>query len=376
VVIPPARRPRSCRALAAAALAAVLGLGLSAASATSAAGAAQLPSRRVVVVGDSIILGAKPPLVAAFGRQGWATTFDAEVGRSTIAGADAVRRHGPELTDTLVVSLGANDAGSTATFRQRVDAVLAAAAGVPHVYWLTIREVRPYYAPANDVLRAAAAAHPNLRLIDWNGASAGSTGLTASDGLHLTGAGATALASLVASEVLTGPAAAPPVPTTTVTPTTAPPTTLAATPAPVTPSVPAATAPPSTVPSTTVATTTTTPGSGRSGRRPVDAAEVAATDGVGLGWLGWSVGFGLAAVVVLLAVAGAWIAIWSLLRTRGRADPPTDPDGRSARARLRAEHIAAARGRHPTGLPVAPPVDEPATAPVSVAAGAAAVRES
>ncbi|HPU39876.1 MAG TPA: hypothetical protein PLS63_09895, partial [Microthrixaceae bacterium] len=71
-------------------------------------------------------------------------------------------------------------------------------------YWITIRVVRPYYAPANQVLRDAAARHPNLTIVDWHAASAGRTGLTASDGLHLSPSGASELASLVAGAVMTG----------------------------------------------------------------------------------------------------------------------------------------------------------------------------
>jgi len=190
----------------------------------------------VVVVSDSILLGARAPMSARLERAGWSVVFDGSVNRTTLNGASVVRSHAAELTDTLVVSLGANDSASPATFRQRVEAVMAAAAGVPTVYWLTIREIRPYYGPANQVLRDAAARHPNLRVIDWNAASANRSDLTVGDGLHLSGSGSEALGSLVATtlagsdDLVTGaaavlppapvPAPAPPapvpVPTTTV----------------------------------------------------------------------------------------------------------------------------------------------------------------
>jgi hypothetical protein len=85
--------------------------------------------------------------------------------------------------------------------------------------------------------------------------------------------------------------------------------------------------------------------------RRTDGGADAADDGGG--WAGWSIGLGLGGVVVVLAVAGAWIAVWSLLRTRGSADAPA----RSVRARLRADRIAASRAHHPAWVadPVAPP---------------------
>ncbi len=135
--------------------------------------------RRVVVVGDSVILGAKAQLTSSLAGMGWAVTFDAAVSRSTAAGLDAIESHRGELTDSLVVSLGANDAGNTASFRQKVKAILDATANVPHVYWVTIREVRDYYGPANQAVREVAAGRPNVTVVDWHAATLGRTDLTA-----------------------------------------------------------------------------------------------------------------------------------------------------------------------------------------------------
>ena len=163
-------------------------------------------------------------MTAAFAGRGWDVVFDAEVGRSTLAGARTVASRRPTPTDSLVVSLGANDAGSLPLFRRRVDQVLAAAGPAPHIYWLTIREVRPYYAPANGVLREAAARHPNLTVLDWNAASNG-PGLTARDGLHLTPPGARAMTDTVTAAVLAA-ATTTTTTTTTTSTTTAVPTTV------------------------------------------------------------------------------------------------------------------------------------------------------
>ena len=49
--------------------------------------AAGAQERRVVVIGDSIILGAESALVGAFQGAGWQISFDAAVSRSTVAAA-------------------------------------------------------------------------------------------------------------------------------------------------------------------------------------------------------------------------------------------------------------------------------------------------
>ena len=353
--------------------------------------AAGAQSRRVVVVGDSIILGAQSQITSAFDRNGWATSFDAKVNRSTLAGAQAVAAHAPELSDTLVVSLGANDAGNPATFRQRIDAVMAAAGPVPRVLWLTIREVRDYYGPANQVLRDAAERYPNLDLIDWNGASAGAPGLTAGDGLHLTAAGGGSLAFLVAASVASGPAPAAPAVVPAAPPAVAE-TTVAATPRPrpwrpsrrhllrrSTRSRPPWRPPRPRRPP---------PSPSRPPPRCADDVDTAVEDGASslVPGIGVTLGGGILLVVGVLAAAGVWIAIWSLLRTRGRSGPPRFPDPpgpprtrrprhrrRSApqalsRSGLRAARIAAARGHHPTAAPVPPPpVGGLPASPMSVA---------
>jgi hypothetical protein len=89
--------------------------------------------------------------------------------------------------------LGQNDGGTPSVFKRRAATVMHQLKGVPHVYWLTMRE--PRYAGANQMLRSMTAQYPNLRLIDW--AHRVQPGWTAADGLHLNGAGATGMAKLI-----------------------------------------------------------------------------------------------------------------------------------------------------------------------------------
>ncbi len=314
--------------------------------------------RRVVVIGDSIILGAESALVGAFQGAGWQIAFDAQVSRSTVAALDAIEAHRGELTDSLVLSFGANDAGNPATFRSRVERVLAATASVPNVYWLTIREVRDYYPAANQVLRDVAANHPNVTVVDWHGATAGTSGLTSGDGLHLTGAGAARMADVIVGAVVNGvaPVAAapppPPPPPPTVPPVaaTAPPTT-AAPPPPTVPPV-AATAPPTTEAPATSTTTTEALRDDRDEQagqdeRATELTEVEDTSTIDVGdAIGWTAAGGLGLVLVLVIGWGLGLGAWSLTSTRGRSRGDEEivpsPQHPAVRSQQRAERIASA----------------------------------
>jgi lysophospholipase L1-like esterase len=294
-----------------------------AAPAVAIVGPSQLEAqeRRVVVVGDSVILGARSPLTAALAGRGWAVTFDAAVSRSTSAGLTAIESHRLLLTDTLVVSLGANDAGNTAAFRRRVQAILDATAGVPHVVWVTIREVRGYYGPANQAVREVAAGRPNVTVLDWHAATAGATDLTAGDGLHLNAAGAARMTQLVADAVVAGPtmraAVPPPAQTSPPTTTTLPPTTTtAAPPTTAPPTTPTPTTTPTTAAPRTAAATRTAVPSERAAPPPAGRSPVASAPARAM-----AVG---AALVLAIVALGGTRAAWTLARRGAGPNVPDD----------------------------------------------------
>jgi len=323
---------------------------------TAPAGAQQpapgTPPRKVLVVGDSVILGAQNQMTQGFAGKGWSVVFDASVSRSTSAGAQAVAARRADATDALVVNLGANDAGNANLYAQRVEQVLAAAAGVPHVYWLTIREVRPYYPAANNVLREAARRHPNLTVVDWNAAST-APGLTSSDGLHLKPQGAVAMTDAVLAAVQQNESTTTTT-TTTSTTTTVPPTTAA--------------------PTTTAAPSTTTTTSEPKNAVDKKVADDAGGMPKGTGELGGGpyVGIGIGLLVAGLLLYGAFAALRSAARKRAAsrpapepveepvvepepepepepvpsAEPEPAPEPELTRAEQRAARIAAARAEH------------------------------
>ena len=183
------------------ALVAVLALtllaGVLAASAVTAP-APVLPRRRVLVIGDSVLAMATAEIAQAMpDRQ---VTVDAKVNRNTAQGLDVATARGADA-DVVVVQLGTNDSGTLGIYGPRVERLLDALAHVPLVIWLTIREVRPYYAAANDLLRQEVATHPNLAVADWSQVADRSPEVFSGDGLHLRGAGPRLMATFVADQV-------------------------------------------------------------------------------------------------------------------------------------------------------------------------------
>jgi lysophospholipase L1-like esterase len=156
--------------------------------------------RRVFVLGDSVVLGAEPQIVATLGAAGWDVIFDATVGRSARGGLEEIVRRRSEVGSTVVVMLGHNDGADPQIFAPDADALLSELSDVPRVLWLTIHEVKDYYAEANHLLAVVAAGRANVQLLDWD-AVADTPGVTNPDGLHLTPTGAQAMADFILAAV-------------------------------------------------------------------------------------------------------------------------------------------------------------------------------
>jgi hypothetical protein len=188
------------------------------------------PSRRVYMITDSVGLGAKNAMAAAFGA-GWQFTLDGDAGEFTETLESKYVR--PRLTQTpsvfgdyAIVAAGYNypywDPGR---FDRSIDTMVATLlrAGVKHVFWVTLREVKqqyvspsawrqiqPYYwyfPTVNDHLDAALARNPSLSLIDW-AAVADQPGLTY-DAIHLNTSGAALYSAIARQAVIDATTAAP-----------------------------------------------------------------------------------------------------------------------------------------------------------------------
>lgn len=179
-------------------------------------------SRRVTMFTDSVGLGAKDALPRAFPAD-WQVRVDGEpaemVGQMERNFVRPRLATDPEwFGDHVVVAAGYNfPYWDHDRFIGEVDSMVdtLTAAGVKHVYWVTLREVKrefvsasgwrqiqPYswYFPiVNDLLEQALERHPNLHLVDW-AAHADRPGLTY-DAIHLNNTGAALFSDLVRSTV-------------------------------------------------------------------------------------------------------------------------------------------------------------------------------
>jgi hypothetical protein len=110
---------------------------------------------------------------------------------------ELVRSRGRALGEVAVVAVGYNDFEHT--FARDAKQVLGALhhAGVQQVLWLTLRANHHPYLTMNAALRELAKSTPWLTVVDWNRYSRSHPDWFKDDGLHLTHAGASAMARLL-----------------------------------------------------------------------------------------------------------------------------------------------------------------------------------
>ena len=160
----------------------------------------------VTMLGDSVADSLQyMPSAERLLQQGYAVRFDLRVCRRLAsAGCPfqgavpssallAIQDDGSSLGDVLVVDVGYND--DPALYRAGMDQVIheSNALGVKRVVWVTLRASWQAFRATNAVIVSEAKKFPQVTVADWNAWSAGKPWFR-SDGLHLTGAGATALA--------------------------------------------------------------------------------------------------------------------------------------------------------------------------------------
>ena len=164
--------------------------------------------RRLLAVGDSVMLGARDNILAI---PGWDVTVDTRgcrnptirgdgCGATNIpSGVDALQaaRAQGRTGDVVVLSLGNNGPMTTAQF----DAVMAEVRDVPQVIWFNQHEPRSYEGPNNQVIAAGVARNPNAELIDWHSLGNAHPSWFGPDGIHLTHAGRQAMADLIAARL-------------------------------------------------------------------------------------------------------------------------------------------------------------------------------
>jgi lysophospholipase L1-like esterase len=137
----------------------------------------------VTLVGDSLNVGVEPYLEDAL--PGWRVDAHDEVGRATREGIAELRARRTRLAPVVVVSLGTNDAeGTEDEFRALVGGAIRVVGPNRCLVWATIVRDGEERTGWNDVLRDAAAEHPNVQLAEWASLVSDDPTLLAGDRVH------------------------------------------------------------------------------------------------------------------------------------------------------------------------------------------------
>jgi peptidoglycan/LPS O-acetylase OafA/YrhL len=147
----------------------------------------------VIMIGDSVMLGAAGELKT---RLGPSTYVDAQVSRAFVRGISVAQTMQAQgwLGPKVVVQLGENGPIRAGEF----DQMMAALRGVPEVLFLTVKVPRSWEDDVNRELAAQVPRYPNAKLADWRGFSIAHPDWFYSDGIHLNPAGRAAYADFVA----------------------------------------------------------------------------------------------------------------------------------------------------------------------------------
>jgi hypothetical protein len=170
---------------------------VAAATTPPVAAAGGLVAGHVTAVGDSVMLDYQADLEADIPG----VDVEAAVSRQWETGEQILQelRSEGRLGSVVVVALGTNGPITSADF----DSMMAILAGVSRVVFVTIVVDQPWQNPNNAVLSSGVARYSNTVIADWYSLESQNPGWVYSDGTHLPigGAGAQALASLIASKV-------------------------------------------------------------------------------------------------------------------------------------------------------------------------------
>jgi lysophospholipase L1-like esterase len=164
----------------------------------SVARAQEDADQRVLVIGDSVMLGAQDALLARLATTGWQATPVLAESLHAYDAPGIVDAQRAAIGDAVVVSLGTNDGMTPDQFAGWIDGLMERLRDVRRVYWVNLRPFADWVPAANAEIDAARERWPNLRVIDWSTQGA-DPALVYADGFHLNDAGRAAMAELVGS---------------------------------------------------------------------------------------------------------------------------------------------------------------------------------
>ena len=146
-------------------------------TAAPAMAAAPAPAR-ITAIGDSVMVGASPALVAAIPE----IEIEAAVSTQASQAVDIVRRKAEagELGDIVVIHMGTNGTFTAQQFDEMMTIL-----GTRRVFFVNVKVPRPWEGPNNAMLAENVPRYPNASLIDWNAAISAQPALLWTDGVHL-----------------------------------------------------------------------------------------------------------------------------------------------------------------------------------------------
>src|SRR5579864_99252 len=162
--------------------------------------ASPIPTRRVWVQGDSVLLGAVNDVQADLTADGWNPMVNAFGGLQLVAAIGLFREEQANLGSAVVIELGNNYCCDLAPFSGQIDAAMAAI-GPRHVIWLTTALFEPRQQQINALIVQGAARWPNAEVADWGAEVASNPQAVGPDGLHLTLAGRSLLTAFIHSHL-------------------------------------------------------------------------------------------------------------------------------------------------------------------------------
>lgn len=171
----------------------------------------------MLVIGDSVTLGAQGAIGAKLSYHGWYVTQVERESLHTYEANAIVDANRQWIGEVAIIQLGTNDGMDAALFTQWMDGLMGHLRDVRRVYWLNLRNFAPWVPAANVAIVEAAKRWPSMRVVDWSGTASPNPSLVYADGYHLNPAGQEAMARLLAVtldayvvERLTPPTTTPP----------------------------------------------------------------------------------------------------------------------------------------------------------------------
>jgi lysophospholipase L1-like esterase len=154
---------------------------------------------RVVIIGDSLTVGASPGLQSLLTDVN--LRIDAKVGRAMPEGSKAASTAKASAADIVVIALGSNDSCEVSECKRRVSSILAVVNPSAPVIWMLPAEFRPNMANVRTAVTDVVGSRPRSIVLDWQPYQDDHPEIVQSDRIHLTTAGYRLRAEVTANQV-------------------------------------------------------------------------------------------------------------------------------------------------------------------------------